>query len=82
MNDQKIKIELISGNCIGVATCTEIMGQIFSIGEDGRVKLNKGDQLSNYANVTLDQLIEAAESCPTLAIKVINEDTGEIIFPK
>lgn len=78
---QQIKIVVDKDACIGVASCVQIAGEVFNLASDGRVQLNKGDSLSEYPNTTLDKLIEAAKSCPTQAIKIVDVTSGKTLFP-
>ena len=79
--NRQIKIIVDKDSCIGVASCVQIAGEVFSLAPDGRVMLNKGDTLVEYPNTTLEKLIEAAKSCPTQAIKIVDVTTGKNIFP-
>jgi len=81
MNNQSIKIEIDLGACIGAATCVALLEEVFELSPDGRAKLKKGDHLSDYEQATVDKLVEAAKSCPTLAIKVTDESQGKVIYP-
>lgn len=81
MDPQKIKIIVDKNACIGVASCVQIAGQVFQLASDGRVMLVKGDKLSEYEGVTYETLLEAAKSCPTQAIKIVDEATGKTLFP-
>lgn len=78
----KIKIVLDKNACTGVGSCEALLSSVFTLDNDGRVKLVGGEALGDYQGITLEQLLAAAESCPTLAIKVIDTETGKSIFPK
>lgn len=82
MNPEKIKIQIDESKCIGIASCVAILEQVFELGDDGRAKLVGGVHLSDYPGVELSQLLEAAESCPTFAIIVTDEETNTVLFPK
>ncbi len=79
---QNIKIKVDRDLCIGAGTCEVVLSEVFKVDSDGRVALVGGDKLSDYNNVTLEQVLEAAKSCPTLAIKIVDADTGVTIYPK
>lgn len=81
MDNTKIKIIIDKSACIGVASCVQIAGSVFQLASDGRVTLVKGDKLSEYSDTTLEKLIEAAKSCPTQAIKIVDEASGKTLFP-
>lgn len=81
MNDHKIKIEVDGNACIGIASCTAILSEVFKISDDGRAVLVKGPYLSDYPNITLDQLLNATRSCPTMAIKITDETDNKVLYP-
>lgn len=61
--------------CIGAATCVEIAPEVFVLGEDAKARVK------NPEGADEDTLFEAAEECPTKAILLIDEQTGEQVYP-
>jgi ferredoxin len=57
--------------CSAHGDCVEIAPEIFRLGEVAEVIGTGADDL----------VMAAAESCPSLAISVIDSDTGEAVFP-
>ena len=57
--------------CSAHGDCVEIAPQIFQLGETAEVIGTGPDDL----------VMAAAESCPSLAISVVDTDTGEEVFP-
>lgn len=62
--------------CIGAATCSAIASKTFGLDEHGKAVL-----LETVGEDSDVQIIEAAQSCPVLAILIENEK-GEKIYPK
>lgn len=72
----KYKVSVIRGKCIGAASCVAIAPKVFQLDKE-----NKATVISQDGN-TDDEKLLAAQSCPTAAIVVIDEETGEQIWPK
>lgn len=75
MAEQKWRIEVDRGACLGSGMCTGLAPEHFTL-VDGRS--------SPIAEVVQpdDLLIDAAESCPIEAILVRAADTGEVLSPE
>ena len=74
----KIRIRRIEKDrdlCIGSAACLGIAPDAFEL--DGE---NKAVLKDAWKHVAAETLLEAAKSCPTLAIKVFDEE-GKQIYP-
>ena len=69
-----MRIEVKRDLCIGAATCTAIAPDVFELDEE--LKAIVKDQKGADNNT----ILEAAKSCPTLAI-YIYDDAGKQIFP-
>lgn len=54
--------------CIGCGACTVIADEVFEIGEDGLAEVKK-DIEDNKINEEIDNVKDAAESCPVNAIE-------------
>ena len=72
----KYKVRVIRDKCIGAASCVAIAPKVFQMDKE-----NKAIVLSQDGN-TDDEKLLAAQSCPTAAIVVIDEETGEQIWPR
>lgn len=57
--------------CSAHGDCIEVAPGVFALGETAEVIGDGPDEL----------IFEAAESCPALAISVIDSETGETVFP-
>ena len=72
---RKLTISVDHNLCVGNAMCETIATNVFSLNDDRQ---------SVAGDPTLDteeDILEAAESCPVSAIKVVDADTGETLFP-
>ncbi len=77
MNEQKKKIGRIEVDrelCIGAATCIDLTGDVFEL--DGENKA----VVTNPKGADDATILAAAQSCPTKAIKVFDEE-GNQIYP-
>jgi ferredoxin len=77
----KVTVKVDFTACITAANCVGVAPKFFRIGEEPYVEVLDGDgaaQGTSYTyEVTKDQLellIEAADSCPTKAIDVIEDE--------
>ena len=74
--DKKIdKIKVVRDACIGAATCIVVSPDAFELDEGGIAVVKK-----EALKVNDDELIMAAQSCPTAAIILYDKD-GNQIFP-
>jgi ferredoxin len=74
--------------CIGAASCVAVYPEIFQLDEENKAIILKKDgghtsdhtsvDLLSCANVDDDQLLLAAQSCPTAAIFLYGEDGGQL----
>jgi ferredoxin len=58
--------------CSAHGDCVEILPEVFRLDGDVAVVIGAAPA---------EKLLEAAESCPAVAISVIDEQTGETVFP-
>lgn len=84
----KITIKVDKDMCIGAAACVAVSPDTFRMNEENKaVVMDHGQDGNLYereVEVTDEELaniILGAESCPTLAISILDED-GNKIFPK
>jgi ferredoxin len=80
MNDEpvmtKYKVVVDKNKCIGAGSCADLAGLTFKLGEDKKAELIDQDGNSD------EEKLLAAQSCPVMAITVINTATGETVWPK
>lgn len=71
----KLKVSVNKAKCIASGDCVETAPAVFQLDTDGK------SEVINSAGAPDGTIVAAARSCPVKAITVINEDTGEQIFP-
>lgn len=69
------KIEVDRDLCIGAGPCVIFAGKTFELDDEGKAVV-KGLNLNTY-----EEIINAAMSCPVLAIKIYDTE-GNLIYPK
>lgn len=69
-------VKVIRDKCIGAASCVAVAPLTFKLDDE-----NKAIVLAQKMDSD-DNLLLAAQSCPTAAIVVIDDVTGEQIWPK
>ena len=76
MKGNKYSITIDYEACIGCGLCNEIAPKIFTSDEQMKSKI--------IDNALIDEelLLKAAEECASGAIIIINNETGEKIWPK
>jgi len=65
--------------CIGCCSCETIAPGVFKINKESR--FNPKSTVINQKGAGVNKIMNAAETCPTKAIKVENSDTKERLFP-
>lgn len=69
-------VEYDINKCIGAASCAAIAPLTFFMNEE-----NKAELVEDGTWDEDDLILSAAQSCPVFAIKIINKETEEILFP-
>lgn len=72
---RRLTVKIDRDLCIGAATCSAIASKTFGLDEH-----SKAIVLDTAGEDPDEQIIEAAKSCPVLAI-IIENEKGEKIFP-
>lgn len=92
MIDKKIaKIEVKRDLCIGAASCVALAGTVFELDGENRAIIKQAGgkrdsgpasktELEN-ASISDEELLAAAEACPTAAVYLYAED-GSQIYPQ
>jgi DnaJ-class molecular chaperone len=65
--------------CIGCCSCETIAPDVFSINKETRS--NPKSAVINQKGAGVNKIMNAAETCPTKAIRVENRDTKERLYP-
>jgi ferredoxin len=58
--------------CSAHGDCVEIAPEVFRLDDDVAVVIGTGP---------FEKVLEAAECCPAVAISVVDEEEGEVVFP-
>lgn len=72
----KYTVEVIRDKCIGAASCVAVAPATFKMDEENKA-IVLGQKLDSDENLLL-----SAQSCPTAAIIVRDDETGEQVWPK
>lgn len=71
----KYKVKVIRDLCIGAASCLAFSPETFVLDEENKAVIQEGSADTDE-NVML-----AAQSCPTKAIVLVDTETGEQVWP-
>lgn len=72
----KYKVQVVRDLCIGAASCIAFSPDTFELDNEKKAIIKEGSQ------ETEENLMMAAQSCPTKAIIIIDTETGEQVWPK
>jgi ferredoxin len=70
-----LKVTVDKAKCISSGDCVETAGAVFQFDEGGK------SQASNPDAAPKSVVLAAARGCPVKAITVIDEESGEQLFP-
>ncbi len=73
----KYIIEYDMNKCIGAASCSAIAPLTFFMNEENKAIIR--EDVDDFDED--DLILSAAQSCPVFAIKIIEKETGEVLFP-
>lgn len=71
----KYKIKVIRSLCIGAAPCVAISPNIFKLDSENKAVVMNGEDLP-------ENILMAAQSCPTRAIIIIDTETNTQVWPQ
>lgn len=86
----RIRVKVDPDLCIGAASCVTVSPETFQLNEENKASVldhgsePQGKTYERWVEVTEDekaQILLAAQSCPTLAVFVYDED-GKQLFPE
>lgn len=72
---RKLLITVNHDLCVGNSMCETIAPKVFVLNDD------RQSEAKDPGADTEENILEAAENCPVSAIKVVDADTGETLFP-
>lgn len=70
----KYKIKVVKSLCIGAATCVAISPNIFKLDSENKAVILEGQDVP-------ENILMAAQSCPTKAIIIIDTETNAQVWP-
>jgi len=76
-HDLSVRVE--KSQCIACLSCETIAPNVFVI--DKLTMINPKSQVHNHYGASEEKIMDAAETCPTKAIKINERKSGRIIFP-
>jgi ferredoxin len=71
----KYKIKVIRKECIGAASCVAVSPAVFQLDSENKAVVPEG------ATDVPENILMAAQSCPTKAIVIIDTETGQQVWP-
>ena len=71
----KLRITVDHNICVGNAMCETFAPKVFVLNDD------RQSEVADAEGDTVANILEAAENCPVSAITVVDEETGETLFP-
>ena len=71
----KLRISVDHNLCVGNAMCETFAPKVFVLNDD------RQSEVADAEADTVENIMEAAENCPVSAITVVDEETGETLFP-
>jgi len=72
----RLVITVDPGRCVGSAMCVAMAGDVFEL-----PILAQHARVVDPAGASPAAIVEAAESCPTMAITVRDVESGAVLFP-
>jgi ferredoxin len=77
--EQDLSVNVDHSLCIGCCSCETIAPKVFAV--DKTSKMNPKSSVINRKGAKAEKIIDAAQTCPTKAIKVEDEETGKRLYP-
>ena len=72
---RKLRVSVDHDICVGNAMCETYAPKVFVLNDD------RQSTVADPTADTVENILEAAENCPVSAITVIDDETGETLFP-
>lgn len=72
---RKLRVSVNHDLCVGNAMCETYAPKVFVLNDD------RQSTVADSNADTVENILEAAEDCPVSAITVIDDETGETLFP-
>jgi ferredoxin len=72
---RKLRVSVDLGKCVGNAMCETYAPKVFVLNDD------RQSTVADSNADTEENIMEAAQDCPVSAITVVDDETGETLFP-
>ncbi len=72
---RKLRVSVDHDICVGNAMCETYAPKVFVLNDD------RQSTVADSNADTFENIMEAAQDCPVSAITVIDDETGETLFP-
>ncbi len=72
---RKLRVSVDLDICVGNAMCETYAPKVFVLNDD------RQSTVADSNADTFENIMEAAQDCPVSAITVIDDETGETLFP-
>ena len=72
---RKVRVSVDLDICVGNAMCETYAPKVFVLNDD------RQSTVADPNADTFENIMEAAQDCPVSAITVIDDETGETLFP-
>ncbi len=77
--EQDLSVSVEHSLCIGCCSCETIAPQVFAV--DKLSKMNPKSSVINQKGAKPDKIMDAAQTCPTKAIRVEEKETKRQLYP-
>lgn len=71
----RLRIDITKSKCRSFGKCMSVAPEVFAFDDEKKVRVTDG------ASAPDETIAKAAKSCPYRVIALIDEDTGEQVFP-
>jgi ferredoxin len=71
----RLRIDLAKAKCRSFGNCTKLAPEVFALDAEKKVRLVEGGTAPD------ETILKAAKSCPYRVVALVDEDTGEQVFP-
>ena len=79
-HNHNLSVNIDKSLCIGCCSCETIAPKVFSV--DKLTHFNPKSTVYNLHGAKEEKIMDAAETCPTKAILVDDEDSGRRLYPR
>ena len=78
-SDVPVSVKVDQSKCIACCSCETIVPTVFRV--ERNVRVNPKSRVINEQGATSEKILDAAQTCPTKAISVIDKETFRRLYP-